>query len=260
MPEALDWLPEVVVLSCEHGGHEVPAAYAALFRGARDELRSHRGWDPGALGVARRMAERTSWPLIACTFTRLLVEPNRSPDSPQLFSAYTRRLGQADRQALLSGFYHRHRGSVERTVLDAVRAGRRVLHVAVHTCVDELDGRRRALEVGLLMDPSRPAELGVCRAWRRALAELEPAWRLPFNEPYLGTDDGLTTWLRTRLPTEAYAGVEVEVRQGLVARRRDQRAVGDRLAESLGRVLGDRPACSTGPAQPIDPLGPARDA
>lgn len=231
------WRPDVVLLSCEHGGNEVPTAYASLFEGAGDVLASHRGWDIGALGVARQLAEATSFPLIACTFTRLLVEPNRSPDSGNLFSAYTRGLSEQDKAAIRRGYYDRHRGSVERAVADAVAAGRRVLHVGVHSCSDALDGRVRELEVSLLFDPDRRAEREVCHAWTGELARLEPAWRLPFNEPYKGTDDGLTTWLRHRLPEDRYAGVEVEVRQGLILEPSAQRHVGSVLAWALVAIL-----------------------
>lgn len=237
MPETPTWRPDVVILSCEHGGNEVPPAYASLFKGAEQELSSHRGWDIGALGVAQRFACVTSFPLVACTFTRLLIEPNRSPDSGKLFSKYTSTLGDAEKASLVGEYYARHRDGVERLAGDAIAAGRRVLHVGVHSCTDELDEQVRELEVSLLFDPDRPSEADVCHAWNTELAMLEPTWRLPFNEPYQGTDDGLTTWLRGRFPPDAYAGVEVEVRQGLIAGVNARRHVGDALAASLKAAL-----------------------
>lgn len=237
MREQAAWRPDVVVLSCEHGGHEVPPAYAHLFKGADGVLSSHRGWDIGALGVAQRFGCVTSYALVACTFTRLLVEPNRSPDSGRLYSKYTQDLDDQTKAAILHEYYERHRGSVERQVSDAIAAGHRVLHVGVHSCADELDGHIRELEVSLLFDPDRPSEDIVCQAWNTELALLEPTWRLPFNEPYKGTDDGLTTWLRSRFPSDAYAGVEVEVRQGLIAGVNARRHVGDALANALRAAL-----------------------
>lgn len=242
MPESLgsgqSWRPEVVILSCEHGGNEVPAECAHLFKDASGVLASHRGWDIGALGVAHRFAELTSFPLIACTFTRLLVEPNRSPDSGKLFSPYTAVLDDGARAAIQREYYDRHRSSVERTIADAIAAGRRVLHVGVHSCTDELDGHIRELEASLLFDPDRASDRDACHAWNRELARVQPAWRLPFNEPYKGTDDGLTTWLRGRFPVDMYAGVEVELRQGLILEPKAQRAVGEALAASLVAALG----------------------
>ncbi len=237
MREESSWCPGVVIVSCEHGGNEVPPAYASLFRNATEDLASHRGWDIGALGVAQRFACVTSFPLVACTYTRLLVEPNRSPDSGQLFSRYTRDLGSDAKAAIVREYYECHRHSVEQLIADAVAAERRVLHVGVHSCTDELDGRVRELEVSLLFDPDRPSEDDICQAWNTELARLEPTWRLPFNEPYKGTDDGLTTWLRGRHAAEMYAGVEVEVRQGLIAGVNARRRVGDALAASLKAIL-----------------------
>jgi len=38
-----------LVLTCEHGGNRVPAAYRALFEGAEALLATHAGYDIGAL-------------------------------------------------------------------------------------------------------------------------------------------------------------------------------------------------------------------
>lgn len=54
MPRGEGMLP--LVLSCEHGGNRVPGPWKDRFRGARDVLDSHRGWDPGALSLARSRA------------------------------------------------------------------------------------------------------------------------------------------------------------------------------------------------------------
>ena len=41
-------LNDFVIVTCEHGGNRVPAAYARLFRPHRELLQSHRGHDPGS--------------------------------------------------------------------------------------------------------------------------------------------------------------------------------------------------------------------
>ena len=57
-----------LLLTCEHGGNRIPPEYRALFRGATAALASHRGWDPGALALARRLGLKIryvvfdSWP------------------------------------------------------------------------------------------------------------------------------------------------------------------------------------------------------
>ena len=73
-----------LVLTCEHAGNEIPARYMRLFRGADDVLASHRGWDPGALTLARLLARRLRRPLLSVSWSRLFVEANRAPHNPKI--------------------------------------------------------------------------------------------------------------------------------------------------------------------------------
>ena len=83
-------------VSCEHAGNVVPKEYAHLFVGHEHLLPTHRGWDPGALLLAREMAERFGAPLCYDKTTRLLADLNRSVGTPDLHSEATRHLGKAD--------------------------------------------------------------------------------------------------------------------------------------------------------------------
>jgi predicted N-formylglutamate amidohydrolase len=232
-----------VLVTCEHAGNVVPPEYATLFSGAEELLRSHRGWDPGALGVAKSLASALRAPLMGVSTTRLLVEANRSPDHPELFSSFTRPLETSELERIRRVYYLPHRRAVRawiaarigvegRTNLHDV-AGR-VLHIGVHSFTDVLDGQVRAVDIGLLFDPARRSESDLCHAWRTGL-ETAFDGRVRFNEPYLGTDDGLTTALRSQFPDPAYAGIEIEVRQGLLTSEAEQRALGGLLSRTLPR-------------------------
>jgi predicted N-formylglutamate amidohydrolase len=203
----------VVLISCEHAGNRIPAAYRALFGGAGAVLRSHRGYDPGALGVARELAETLAAPLIVSTVSRLLIELNRSPRHPRLYSEFTRGLPPAQRRQLLEQVYLPYRARIEALVADAVAQGRRVLHVSSHSFTPVLDGEERQTDIGLLYDPGRDAERVFCRRWRATLQAAAPACRIRLNYPYSGKSDGLTTWLRRRFGAEHYAGIELEINQ-----------------------------------------------
>src|SRR5258708_4265355 len=78
------------LITCEHGGNRIPAPYRALFRGSRALLDTHRGYDAGALVMARELARAFKAPLVSSTVSRLLVDLNRSVGHPQLFSPATR--------------------------------------------------------------------------------------------------------------------------------------------------------------------------
>jgi len=229
-----------LLLTCEHGGNRVPPAFAALFRGrgARALLDSHRGFDPGALDAARRLARATGAPLLAATTTRLLVDPNRSATNPAVFSARTRGLPRAEREALLARFHAPHRRRVREAIDRLARPGRGVLHVAVHSFTPRLRGERRDFDLGLLYDPARPPERALARRWVERLAAAAPTLRVRRNAPYRGASDGLTTALRRELGP-GYLGIELELSQAALADRERRAALlaalADRLREECGR-------------------------
>jgi predicted N-formylglutamate amidohydrolase len=205
-------MPLRPIVSCEHGGHEVPAEVAHLFAGHEEALTSHRGWDPGALALAERLAGRLGVPLVAARTTRLLVDLNRSADNPDVLGEPTRPLPAAEGERLLAEHWWPHRRRVEDAVA-AAAAGGTAVHLAVHTFTPVLGPEVRDFDLGLLFEPSREREAALAAAIRRALAAVAPELAVRDNEPYLGIADGLTTHLRRRFAADRYLGLELEVNQ-----------------------------------------------
>ena len=227
-----------LIVSCEHAGNDVPEDYRSLFVGHDGLLNTHRGWDPGALVLAREMAARFDAPLYFSTTTRLLVDLNRSVGTPDLHSEATRHLARAERRVILERYYHPHRQQTEGAIGAAVESGGRVIHVASHSFTPELNGHVRTADVGLLYDPSRPGEVAFSSAWLAALAHRDQGLRLRRNYPYLGTSDGLTMVLRRRHAPDRYIGVELEVNQRYVeAGGPEWPRIRTMLVESLGEAL-----------------------
>jgi predicted N-formylglutamate amidohydrolase len=196
--------PIELVISCEHAGNRIPARYRKLF--SYRLLSSHRGYDPGALTVARDFARAFRAPLFYSTVSRLLVELNRSPGHRQSFSA---RVPARLRAELMKRYYWPYRERVESHIGAAVRRGRRVVHLSCHSFTPRLAGVWRRTDVGLLFDPRRAPERTLCTAWQTQLRRLV----VRKNYPYRGSDDGLTTYLRTRFAERDYVGIELEVNQ-----------------------------------------------
>ena len=232
---------ETWVLTCEHGGNRVPAAHRARFatRRARMALHSHRGFDPGALEVARALGRSLEVPVIYSTVTRLLVDLNRSVGHPELFSEFTSGLAFHERERILARYYRPHRQRVEEAVEAHVERGRTVLHVAVHSFTPQLRGEVRNADVGLLYDPRRELEKRFCLHWKKAFDALPFGLRIRRNYPYQGRDDGLTTHLRRRFSGTTYLGVELEMNQAFVAgRAEDRRMMVRAVIQSLNVALG----------------------
>ena len=230
--------PTRPLVTCEHGGNCVPGGYRGLFAGHGALLRSHRGHDPGSLRMARDLAGHFAVPLVHSTTTRLLVDLNRSPGHPRLFSQATRGLPRESRDRLVANHHRPYRSEVERQIGRRIAAGHRVVHVSSHSFTPVLDGVVRNADVGLLYDPARPGERALAQRWRRSIRELDPAIRVRLNYPYAGKADGLTTHLRRLFAANSYAGIELEINQRHpLAGGRAWRRLRRILVESLENAL-----------------------
>ena len=201
------------IVTCEHGGNAIPAAYGQRFAGREALLATHRGYDPGALGIARDLARALRATLVVSTVSRLLVELNRSPGRQFRFSPVMREAPPPLREEICRRHYTPYRQKVESFVARAVAAGARVVHLSSHSFTPVMNGVVRHGDVGILYDPARLQERTLASRWQRALEALRPTWIVRRNYPYRGTNDGFTTYLRKRYGDDAYAGIELEVNQ-----------------------------------------------
>jgi predicted N-formylglutamate amidohydrolase len=231
--------PPDLVLTCEHAGNRIPREYARLFAGAREALASHRGFDPGALPLAKLVARRLGRPLYSTPWSRLLVEANRSANRPKVWSRYTADLPGEEHERILEQYWRPHRAAVETAVRAAIAAHGTVVHVAVHSFTPELDGVRRNADVAFLYDSRRRPEADLAHHWAIRLRAAMPDLRLRFNYPYRGDTDGLPTALRKQHPASDYRGYELEVNQALLANP-GWRRVGEALATTLAEALAER--------------------
>lgn len=233
---------DIPLVTCEHGGNRIPRRYRPLFAGFDALLASHRGYDPGALALARELAAALAAPLFFSTTSRLLIDLNRSPGHRALYSEATRPAPADVRRAILRTHYLPYRARIEARVAAEVAAGRRVIHIASHSFTPVLDGEVRRADIGLLYDPARPGEAELCRRWQAHLKIAAPVWRVRRNHPYSGRSDGLGAYLRKRFPAAAYLGVELEINHGHVLEGgRRWRALRGDVVASLRAALAELP-------------------
>lgn len=227
-----------LVITCEHGGNRIPKSYRDLFYGHQVLLNSHRGFDPGALIMARALAKAFAAPLVAATVSRLLVDLNRSVGHPSLHYETIRNTPTELRQRIVKRYYQPYRTKTERLVRQAIADHGHVIHLSSHSFTPELDGKVRNADIGLLYDPARPGEADLCERWKVALKACAPNLRVRRNYPYAGKGDGLTAWFRQRLPPGVYVGIEVEISQKhIITAGRDWTALRKVIVESLRTAL-----------------------
>lgn len=204
------------LVTCEHAGNEVPERWRHLFMGEEKLLTSHRGYDPGALGLAETVSNHLGVSLFNCMTTRLLIEANRTPPHPKLFSEFSRQLPASEREELLEQFWKPYRDGVVSEVEHGVRRGERVIHLSVHSFSPHWRGRERTVDVGVLDNPRDKIGRELSNAWLADLRRRLPEIRISRNRPYRGTTDSRITELRSLHDPEIYTGLELEVNQGLL--------------------------------------------
>lgn len=231
--------PGRAVIVCDHASNFVPAEFADLGLSASD-LTRHIAWDPGALGVARDLAERLDAPLAFSTVSRLIVDLNRTDtddDAIAVVSETTRIPGnqdlsaaaRRDRFARFHAPYHARLAD-----LMATRAARPAspVVIAVHTFNPVYRGVARPWAIGVLYG-ERPA-LG--RALIAALRADDPALVVGDNEPYSPADRVYRT-LERHADGHGFDSVMIEIRNDLVADAAGEAAWAARLARLLAPLL-----------------------
>lgn len=212
-PTGSDSTTPSLIITCEHGGNRIPPAFRALFSRQQDVLESHRGYDAGALLMANAFAAAFRAPLLFATTSRLLVDLNRSAGHPRLHAEVVRRLPTVERNAIIERHHQPYHAQAQRLAARAIAVCGAAIHVSCHSFTPVLDGVVRETDIGLLYDPANPAEAEFCARWKTALEHCAPELKVHRNKPYRGTNDGLTTWLRTRFPGGGYLGIELEINQ-----------------------------------------------
>lgn len=233
-----------LVITCEHGGNRIPAPYGYYFRHCRSLLNSHRGFDAGALVLAKALAAHFDSPLLSATTSRLLVDLNRSIGHQDLHIERIQGLDASIREDIIAQYYRPYRTEAEQLITRGIARYGSILHLACHSFTPQLDGVTRDADIGLLYDPARPGEKRFCADWQAELKATAANLQVRRNYPYQGRNDGLTTSLRKKFAADAYLGIELELNQKNLAASPDYWAnLQDTLINTLASVLsGDKPA------------------
>jgi predicted N-formylglutamate amidohydrolase len=199
-----------IIITCEHGGNRVPREYRDFFKGENNILRSHRGYDAGALILARELARKLDARLFYSETTRLLVDLNRSLHHRDLFSEFSRNCDTQTKGRILAKYYLPYRNTVGNEI---AKSKKPVIHLSIHSFTSRLGRQTRNADVGLLYDPARKPEREFCRKLLSSLHNHTQHLIIRRNCPYRGTADGFTTHLRKNYPGSKYIGVEIEINQ-----------------------------------------------
>ena len=227
-----------LLLTCEHATNRLPEPWSWSPRDVwlRD---THWAWDIGAAAITRSLAEHLGAAAVLARFSRVLVDPNRPMDAPDLFIEraegrpvrLNRSVTQAERQRRVDGYYRPLHDAIDRVAQWCVPE----LIVAIHSFTPVFDGVPREVEIGIL----HHGQATRAERWRAALA-VASDHTVCINEPYPGEPRliySIFTHARNApaLRGESCPGLELELSQKLLTDATSREA----LAPLLARLLGD---------------------
>lgn len=219
----------------DHASHAIPPAFDDLGL-PQDILSTHIGWDIGAAALGLSLAKQLKSKALFCQFSRLLIDPNRSLDKPDLVPSEADRipipgnqgLSPADRHQRIERFHQPYHEQLELCLDQICRTHTDPLILSVHSFTPRLigDAQSRPWHMGLLWREDEPSA-------RQLIAHLEAHtdYKVGDNEPY---DARVFNYSVDRhVGPRGLRHITLEVRQDLVSNEQDV----DRMAGKLGPAL-----------------------
>jgi predicted N-formylglutamate amidohydrolase len=229
-----------VLIVCDHAGRRVPGGLERL--GISEEaLARHIGWDIGAADLTRRLAQLLDAPAILNHVSRLVIDPNRRPNTPTSIPEVSDDCVVPGNQGLeldevvervLRYFLPYHR-TVARRIGQFRREGVVPALISIHSFTPRMNGEDRPWQVGVLWR-------GDQRLSRPALERLEARGDLVVgdNQPYSGLRDfGFTVQFHGQRPRLPH--VMIEVRQDEIDTREKAQRFAGIVHDALRGPLAD---------------------
>ena len=212
------------VVVCEHASNYIPSKYNNLGLD-RAAVASHAAWDPGALGVTRRLAANLNAVAVTGTISRLVYDLNRPPDAHDAMTSKSELFeipGNVDlsgeaREARVANYYEPFRSCLA----DQLAMTQHPVLITVHSFTPVYYGEKRDVEIGILNDSDTRLADAMLKA-----AGNHTSMNVQRNVPY-GPENGVTHTLREHAIPDGHLNVMLEIRNDLIALDVQQNFVGD---------------------------------
>ncbi|MGA1800151.1 N-formylglutamate amidohydrolase [Sphingomonas sp. 4RDLI-65] len=226
----------------DHAGKAVPARLGSLGLSEAD-LSRHIGWDIGVGELGMLLAERLDAVFVRQTYSRLVIDCNRSASQPDVIAAISdatvvpgnAALSETERAARFAEIHAPYHAAIAAELARRDAAGMTTVMVALHSFTPAMKGplreQDRPWQIGILHDGGNTrfaqAMLDVLRT--------EPDLTVGDNEPYR------MDLIDYTIPHHAYPAqrpyAEIEIRQDLLGNSEGCEAWAARLARVLPAAL-----------------------
>ena len=226
-----------LIILCDHAENTIPERFGQL--GLEDEiLRRHIAYDPGAKGVAERLAELLGVLALLTRFSRLLIDPNRGPSDPTRIMQISDSvivpgntgLDEAQRRERIERFYEPYHQAIDALIDQGIEGGRVPALLAIHSFTPAWKGVPRPWHATVLWDKDG-------RLPQPLLAGLKAEADIVSDEnvPYSGELEGDT--LNRHGTRRGIAHALIELRQDLVGTVQQQEEWAQRLARIVSSFM-----------------------
>ena len=223
----------------DHAGNAMPERLSSLGLPSH-ELERHIGWDIGIGELGALLAERLDAVFLRQTYSRLVIDCNRSPEREDAIPAVSDRtevpgnrdLSADDRAARVGAIHTPYHAAIEAEIARRGAAGQETILIALHSFTPAMQNVPRPWHVGVLHDR------GDARFAHALLAAFEAEGDLVVgdNEPYRMDTIDYT------IPRHAYPErrpyAEIEIRQDLIGMQAGVAEWVGRLARTLPLARG----------------------
>jgi predicted N-formylglutamate amidohydrolase len=229
------------VLTCDHASNFMPPEFGTLGL-AETELSRHIAWDPGALPVARRMAEALDATLVETRVSRLVIDCNRPLDAANLICETSEgtvipgnaALTAEQRQARIDLAWVPFHDAIEQVLEARIAAKRPTCLISVHSFTPVYFGKARPWHVGIIHDDDTRLAAPMI-----AGLKAHPQLTVGVNEPYSPADKVYFTLERHARPRGLPCAM-IEIRNDEIADAAGQARWAGLLVETLRALPAGR--------------------
>jgi predicted N-formylglutamate amidohydrolase len=151
--------PSPFVFACDHAGCRVPGALGDLGL-APQHFERHIAYDIGIAPVARRLAAAFDAPLVAQTYSRLVIDCNRPTHVPASIPTVSEdtpipgnaRISPAEREVRIGALFRPYHDTLEGILDTRARRSIPTILIALHSFTPVYNGTSRPWRLGLLYD------------------------------------------------------------------------------------------------------------
>jgi len=225
------------LIVCDHAGKLIPRRLATLGVSEPD-LERHIGWDIGAAGVARQLAQKLGALLILQRYSRLVIDCNRAPGSATSIVEVSEHTAVPGNRGLTRAQVTRRTAEIFQPYHDRIadELDRRLAAniptalIAIHSFTPIYKGQARPWQIGLLYnrDPR------IARTMIALLRTESGGFTVGDNQPYSVSDESDYT-IPVHAERRGLPYAEIEIRQDLIATAVGQVDWAERLARLLIR-------------------------